>query len=121
MRIALSATCPADALFPQAAIATVQLLERLGHEVVFPRGQTCCGQMHINTGYFAEATTLVRHHVEVFEDADCDAGSRHRDGASARFATSPPATHFGCSGSAISPWNFCAHAIRVSRMYGRPD
>ena len=29
--------------------------------------------MHINTGYFAEATALVRHHVEVFEDADCDA------------------------------------------------
>ena len=73
MRIALLATCLADALFPQAAIATVQLLERLGHEVVFPRGQTCCGQMHINTGYFAEATALVRHHVEVFEDADCDA------------------------------------------------
>ena len=73
MRIALLATCLADALFPEAAIATVQLLERLGHEVVFPRGQTCCGQMHINTGYFAEATALVRHHVEVFEDADCDA------------------------------------------------
>jgi L-lactate dehydrogenase complex protein LldE len=73
MRIALLATCLADALFPQAAIATVQLLERLGHEVVFPRGQTCCGQMHINTGYFAEATALVRRHVEVFEDADCDA------------------------------------------------
>jgi L-lactate dehydrogenase complex protein LldE len=73
MRIALLATCLADALFPQAAIATVQLLERLGHEVAFPRGQTCCGQMHINTGYFAEATALVRQHVEVFEDADCDA------------------------------------------------
>jgi L-lactate dehydrogenase complex protein LldE len=73
MRIAVLATCLADALFPPAAIATVQLLERLGHEVVFPRGQTCCGQMHINTGYFAEATALVRHHVEVFEDADCDA------------------------------------------------
>ena len=65
MRIALLATCLADALFPKAAIATVQLLERLGHEVVFPRGQTCCGQMHINTGYFVEATALVRHHVEV--------------------------------------------------------
>ena len=73
MRIALFVTCLADALFPQAAIATVKLLERLGHQVVFPPRQTCCGQMHINTGYLAEATALVRHHVEVFEDADCEA------------------------------------------------
>jgi L-lactate dehydrogenase complex protein LldE len=45
------------------------LLERLGHEVVFPAGQTCCGQMHVNTGYQREALPLVRHHVEVFERA----------------------------------------------------
>ncbi|MDX1875254.1 (Fe-S)-binding protein [Mycolicibacterium sp. 120266] len=73
MRIALFATCLADALFPQAAIATVAVLERLGHEVVFPSGQTCCGQMHINTGYLDEATTVVRHHVDVFETVGCDA------------------------------------------------
>ena len=73
MRIALFATCLADAMFPRAAIATVQVLERLGHEVAFPAGQTCCGQMHINTGYLGQATDLVRHHVEVFEQAGCDA------------------------------------------------
>lgn len=73
MRIALFATCLADALFPDAAIATVRLLERLGHQVVFPPGQTCCGQMHVNTGYQREAARLVRHHVEVFEDSGCDA------------------------------------------------
>lgn len=73
MRIALFATCLADALFPAAAIATVQLLERLGHQVVFPQRQTCCGQMHVNTGYQREAAALVRHHVEVFEAADCEA------------------------------------------------
>ena len=73
MRIALFVTCLADALFPQAAIATVELLERLGHDVVFPPGQTCCGQMHVNTGYLAEATALVRRHVEEFETAGCDA------------------------------------------------
>jgi L-lactate dehydrogenase complex protein LldE len=73
MRIALFATCLADALFPRVAIATVRLLERLGHQVTFPAGQTCCGQMHINTGYLAQATDLVRHHVETFEAAGCDA------------------------------------------------
>lgn len=72
MRIALFATCLADAVFPAAAIATVRLLEQLGHEVVFPQRQTCCGQMHVNTGYQREAQALVRHHVEVFEAADCD-------------------------------------------------
>lgn len=73
MRIGLFATCLADALFPRAAIATVTVLERLGHEVVFPTGQTCCGQMHINTGYLSEATDLVRHHVATFEAAACEA------------------------------------------------
>lgn len=72
MRIAVFATCLADALFPDAAIATVRLLERIGHQVVFPPGQTCCGQMHVNTGYQRDATGLVRHHVEVFESAGCD-------------------------------------------------
>ncbi|WP_127782029.1 (Fe-S)-binding protein [Rhodococcus sp. X156] len=70
MRIALFATCLADALFPEAAKATVLLLERLGHQVVFPPEQTCCGQMHANTGYLTEALPLVRHHAQVF--ADCD-------------------------------------------------
>jgi L-lactate dehydrogenase complex protein LldE len=69
VRIALFATCLADALFPRVAQATVVVLERLGHEVTFPEGQTCCGQMHINTGYQPEALRLVRHHVEVFERA----------------------------------------------------
>lgn len=66
MRIALAATCIADALFPQAPRATVTLLERLGHEVVFPAGQACCGQMHVNTGYTREAVPVIRNHVEAF-------------------------------------------------------
>ena len=69
MRIAVFATCLGDALFPQAPIATVELLERLGHEVVFPADQTCCGQMHVNTGYLDAALPLVRHHVSVFDGA----------------------------------------------------
>ncbi len=67
MRIALFLTCLGDALFPEVGRATVALLERLGHEVVFPADQTCCGQMHVNTGYQREAVPLVRHHVATFE------------------------------------------------------
>ena len=48
----------------------MRLLERLGHTVDFPLDQTCCGQMHYNTGYQREAIPLVRHFVEVFGDAE---------------------------------------------------
>jgi L-lactate dehydrogenase complex protein LldE len=70
MRIALMATCLADTLFPDVAKATVTLLERLGHEVVFPEDQTCCGQVFVNTGYQREAIPLVRRYVEVFSPYD---------------------------------------------------
>ncbi len=72
MRVALFVTCLADVLFPDVGTATVTVLERLGHEVVFPEDQTCCGQMHTNTGYQRDALGLVRHHVEVFEQALAD-------------------------------------------------
>lgn len=67
VRIALFVTCLADTLFPAVGRATVTLLERLGQHVEFPHGQTCCGQMHVNTGYVRDALPLVRRHVEVFE------------------------------------------------------
>jgi L-lactate dehydrogenase complex protein LldE len=66
MRVALFVTCLADALYPSVGQATVSLLERLGHEVVFPDRQTCCGQMHINTGYQRQALPLVRHYADAF-------------------------------------------------------
>ncbi|MDY5584530.1 MAG: (Fe-S)-binding protein, partial [Arcanobacterium sp.] len=50
MRIALFSTCIVDIAYPRVAQATVEILERLGHEVIFPKGQACCGQMHVNTG-----------------------------------------------------------------------
>ena len=76
MRIALIATCLGDALFPDVPKATVALLERLGHDVVFPPAQVCCGQMHVNTGYLNEAVDVVRHHVDTFSDADFDVARR---------------------------------------------
>jgi L-lactate dehydrogenase complex protein LldE len=66
LRVALFITCFNDTLFPETGIATVRLLERLGHEVEFPVEQTCCGQMHFNTGYQREAIPLVRRFVEIF-------------------------------------------------------
>jgi L-lactate dehydrogenase complex protein LldE len=70
MRVALFVTCLNDTLFPEAGIATVRVLERLGHEVEFPEAQTCCGQLHFNSGYQEDALTLVRRFVRVFAEAE---------------------------------------------------
>ncbi len=73
MRIALFVTCVGDTLFPEAGRATVAILERLGHTVSFPDGQTCCGQMHANSGYADEALALARRFVGCFEEDGADA------------------------------------------------
>ena len=70
VRVALFVTCIGDTVFPEAGRATVRVLERLGHEVVFPAEQTCCGQMHVNSGYRGEALGLARRFVEVFGEYD---------------------------------------------------
>jgi L-lactate dehydrogenase complex protein LldE len=70
VRIALFATCLVDSLYPDVGKATVALLERLGHEVAFPPGQTCCGQMHINSGYQDAALPLVRRFADTFAGYD---------------------------------------------------
>ena len=70
MRVSLFITCYNDTLFPETGKAVVCVLERLGHTVDFPPDQTCCGQMHWNTGYLREAVPIIRHFVEVFRDAE---------------------------------------------------
>jgi L-lactate dehydrogenase complex protein LldE len=97
MRIALFVTCLGDTLYPSVGQATVRLLERLGHQVVFPGGQTCCGQMHINTGYQNDAVGLIHHHVEVFSpyeaivvpSGSCVGAIRHQHAMVARRAGQP--------------------------------
>jgi L-lactate dehydrogenase complex protein LldE len=70
MRLALFATCLVDGLCPDVGKATITLLRRLGQDVDFPLQQTCCGQMHVNTGYPREALPLVRNYVDSFADYD---------------------------------------------------
>ncbi len=70
MKVALFATCLVDTIAPQVARATAVLLERLGHEVVVPPGQACCGQMHVNTGYRREAVPIIANHVRAFAGAE---------------------------------------------------
>jgi L-lactate dehydrogenase complex protein LldE len=66
VRVGLFITCLGDTLFPESGRATVEILERLGHQVVFPAHQTCCGQMHMNSGYPEQAAGMLRRFVRVF-------------------------------------------------------
>ncbi|MFI0923714.1 (Fe-S)-binding protein [Streptomyces sp. NPDC021012] len=70
MRVALFLTCFNDTMFPDTGRAVVTVLERLGHTVDFPQEQTCCGQMHFNTGYRPETVPLVERFARTFEEYD---------------------------------------------------
>jgi L-lactate dehydrogenase complex protein LldE len=92
MRTALFITCLADALFPEVGKTTVRVLERLGQTVEFPIEQTCCGQMHVNTGYQKQALPLVERFAGVFAPYDaivapsgsCVGSVRHQHAVIAR-------------------------------------
>src|SRR5260370_20322202 len=60
MRVALFVTCLNDTLYPRTGQSVVAVLRRLGCDVGFPADQTCCGQMHFNSGYRKAATRLAR-------------------------------------------------------------
>ncbi len=70
MRASLFITCYNDTLFPETGRAVVRLLERLGVDLDFHPQQTCCGQMHANTGFRAEAFSQAKRFVSIYQDAE---------------------------------------------------
>ncbi len=78
MRAGLFIPCYIDQFYPQVAIATLQLLEKLGVEVVYPTNQTCCGQPMANSGfeYLAKGCNelFIKNFAE-FEYIVCPSGS----------------------------------------------
>lgn len=90
-------TCVNDAMFPETGKAVVRLLRRLGVDVDFPAGQTCCGQPMVNTGYLDEAVPVVRTFVEAFAGYDavvtpsgsCAGSARHQHSIVARRSGDP--------------------------------
>ena len=67
MRVALFVPCYVDAIYPEVGVSAVRVLRKLGCEVVYPEGQTCCGQPAFNSGFFEEARGVARHFLDVFE------------------------------------------------------
>lgn len=78
MNVSLFATCIVDMFQSNVGKSTVELLERLGCKVDFPKGQTCCGQPAYNSGYVKASKDTMKNTIKVFEDAEvivCPSGS----------------------------------------------
>lgn len=74
MKVSLFIPCFVDQYFPDAGMACVKILKKLGHEVLFPERQTCCGQPPFNTGFWKEAREAAKRALDVFESAEIVVG-----------------------------------------------
>ncbi len=70
MKIGLFIPCYVDQFYPQVGIATLQLLEKLGVEVVYPLDQTCCGQPAANAGLERYSASTGKLFVRNFSNCD---------------------------------------------------
>ena len=70
MKVSLFIPCFVDQIYPKVGISIVQVLERLGCEVDYPEGQTCCGQPAFNSGYWDEARSVAEHSLDLFANSD---------------------------------------------------
>jgi L-lactate dehydrogenase complex protein LldE len=134
VRVALFATCVGDTMFPEACRATVEVLERLGHEVAFPREQTCCGQMHLNSGYAREGERLGARLKKVFAGFDvvvspsssCVGTARELHGMDNVFELSELLVHrlgvddVGASYPHRVTYHPTCHSLRVTRVGDAP-
>ena len=70
MKASLFVTCVVDQFYPEIGESTVRVLRRLGVDVDFPEGQTCCGQPAFNSGFRSDAKPLARRFLDTFESAE---------------------------------------------------
>jgi L-lactate dehydrogenase complex protein LldE len=78
MKVGLFIPCYIDQFYPQVGIATLQILEKNGCEVVFPLNQTCCGQPMANSGFNHLSNGCNENFTENFVGVDyivCPSGS----------------------------------------------
>ena len=116
LRVALFTTCLVDGLFPDVGKATVRLLRRLGQDVAVPRRQTCCGQMHVNTGYQRDALPLIKNHVAAFAGYDAVVAPSGSCAAAIRHQHSDVAEQFGRNSLAASAREVAAHTYELSEF-----
>ena len=73
MRLVLFVPCLVNHFYPEVARDTLELLEKLGHQVSYPRGQTCCGQLMTNSGCLDQARACVQALGKALAAEPCDA------------------------------------------------
>jgi L-lactate dehydrogenase complex protein LldE len=70
VKISLFIPCFVDQFYPEVGLSMVRIFERLGHTVVFPEKQICCGQPPFNAGHWDEARAIAEHQIGAFRDAE---------------------------------------------------
>ena len=70
MKASLFVTCLVDQFYPEVGESAVKVLRRLGVEVDFPKGQTCCGQPAFNSGFKRQAKARALHTLDIFQDSE---------------------------------------------------
>lgn len=70
MRVALFIPCYVDQFYPNVAVATLELLEKLGADVIYPENQTCCGQPMANAGFEHTARQANELFIKNFTNTD---------------------------------------------------
>lgn len=66
MKVQLFIPCFVDQLYPQVAMNTVKILEKLGCEVTYNSNETCCGQPAYNSGFMKEAKSVSEKFIQDF-------------------------------------------------------
>ena len=72
-KVAMLDGCVMPILFGDVNDATVRVLRRSGCDVIFPRGQACCGALNVHNGETKAAKAMARCNIDAFLDADVDA------------------------------------------------
>ena len=67
VKASLFVTCIIDQFYPDVGESVVRVLRRLGVDLDFPRGQTCCGQPAFNSGFWRDAKPLARRFLAEFQ------------------------------------------------------
>lgn len=70
MKVSLFITCLVDMFYADIGKDMVEVLERQGCELSFPKGQVCCGQPAYNSGYVENSKSAMKNMIKVFEDAE---------------------------------------------------
>jgi L-lactate dehydrogenase complex protein LldE len=70
MKVQLFIPCFVDQLYPEIAVNTMKILEKVGCTVSYNPNQTCCGQPAYNAGYIAEAKAVSEKFLHDFSSND---------------------------------------------------